>query len=94
MKKKTDRVQQFYIFDFAGGKPPRLFPGFPADWESRDMAWSPDGKKVVFSARPLSRQATDTTVTMEWRARTLVATNDAPTSLPAPGPRSPSRRTT
>ena len=50
MQTKTDRVQQLYIFDFAGGKPPRLFPGHPADWVSSDMAWSPDGKKAVFSA--------------------------------------------
>lgn len=52
MQRKSDRVLQLYILDFAGVEPPRLFPGFPRDWMSDDMAWSPDGKKVVFTACP------------------------------------------
>lgn len=52
MQTKTDRMLQLYLLDPAGAEPPRLFPGFPKDWLSDDMAWSPDGKKVVFSARP------------------------------------------
>lgn len=52
MQTKTDRMLQMYILDFAGVEPPRLFSGFPKDWMSDDMAWSPDGKKVIFSARP------------------------------------------
>lgn len=52
MQTKTDRARQIYLFDFAGDKPPKLFPGQPADFACGDMAWSPDGKKVVFSAYP------------------------------------------
>ena len=36
----------------AGGKPPKLFPGIPADWYSFGPATSTDGKKVVFAAVP------------------------------------------
>jgi uncharacterized protein (TIGR03067 family) len=53
MQTKTDRRLQMYVLDFAGGQP-RLFPGCPASWISDDMAWSPDGKKVVFTASPLA----------------------------------------
>ena len=31
-------------FELAGGKPPQLFPGIPADWNSFGPAWSSDGK--------------------------------------------------
>jgi Tol biopolymer transport system component len=56
MRTKNDRVSQFYAYDFAGGQPPRLLPGFPTDWASGDATWSCDGKKVAFSARPALSQ--------------------------------------
>jgi TolB protein len=47
---KNDRVSRLYFFEFAGGKPPKLLPGIPADWQAFGPAWSSDGKKIVFSA--------------------------------------------
>ena len=47
---KADQFARLYLFDFAGGKPPKLFPGIPAAWNSFGPAWSSDGKKLVFSA--------------------------------------------
>jgi TolB protein len=52
-----DRVRHLYIVDPVGAKPPQVFPGFPADWTSCDMAWSADGKRVAFSAQPQTVQA-------------------------------------
>ncbi len=53
MQRKTDRLPRLYVFDSTGVKPPRLFPKFPADWMSNDMAWSSDGKRVVVSVYPV-----------------------------------------
>ena len=54
MKSDTDRTLKLYTLDFAGGKPPRLLPGEPANYVIYDVAYSPDGKKLVFSASPQS----------------------------------------
>jgi uncharacterized protein (TIGR03067 family) len=56
MQTKTDRVRRLYVLDFTGVKPPQLFPDFPADWVSGDLACSPDGKKVALSAHHPPRQ--------------------------------------
>ncbi len=59
MQKKSDFTQRLYLFDFSGDKPPQSFPprragvqnsGMP--WLPNGVAWSRDGKKVVFCARP------------------------------------------
>ncbi len=51
MKRKSDRAEKLYILDSSGAKPPQVFPHFPAGWLRGDMAWSWDGKKVIFAAR-------------------------------------------
>jgi Tol biopolymer transport system component len=51
MQTKTGH-HQLHIFDFAGRRPSRLFPGIPASWPFGDVACSPDGKEVVFTAWP------------------------------------------
>ena len=50
MKAKEEEGTQLHVFDSSGGKPPRLFPGIPADWTCSGGAWSRDGKRLVFSA--------------------------------------------
>jgi TolB protein len=46
---KDDRATRLYFFELSGGKP-KPFPGIHAEWQSFGPAWSPDGKKIVFSA--------------------------------------------
>ena len=62
MKRKDDRAEKLYILDSSGVKPPQVFPNFPAGWACGDMAWSPDGKKVVFSADPAEAPSEKVTV--------------------------------
>jgi hypothetical protein len=57
MQRKADPARQLYVFDSSGARPPQLFPKFPAEWSSGDMAWSPDGKKVVLTAFPAEKHA-------------------------------------
>jgi Tol biopolymer transport system component len=56
MKRKGDRTQRLYLLDSEGVKPPRLFANFPAGWTCNDASWSPDGKRVVMSARAVEIQ--------------------------------------
>ncbi len=49
---KGSRLSRMYLVDFKDGKPPRLFPGLPDDWNIGTMVWSPDGKKLAFCAFP------------------------------------------
>lgn len=49
---KAVPMMRIYIFDVAGVKPPKLFPGIPEEWECFSPASSFDGKKVVFTAVP------------------------------------------
>jgi len=52
IRTKTNPMRQLYIYDFADEKSsPQLVSGLPANWDIGDMTWSPDGKKIVFSAR-------------------------------------------
>jgi TolB protein len=53
-QRKDDRVSRLYFFDFAGGKPPQVLPNIPANWQAASPGWSVDGKKVAFSAVPIT----------------------------------------
>ena len=55
MKAKADLCWRLYLLDFAGGGPPRLFPGIPAEWSVGNAAWSADGKKVAVCAKPVTQ---------------------------------------
>jgi Tol biopolymer transport system component len=52
MQRKTDRALRLYVFDFTGAQPPQQLAKFPANWVTGNMAWSPDGKRIVFCGHP------------------------------------------
>jgi hypothetical protein len=41
---------QLYDLDPDGNTPPRLMSGQPQDLDAIDMAWTPDGKHLIFVA--------------------------------------------
>ena len=51
-RSKGDKQSRLYLFDVNGVQKPKAFPGIPADWNASGPAWSPDGKRLVFSAVP------------------------------------------
>ncbi len=57
IRPRNSDISRLYVVDFKDGQPPRLFPGVPGNFALDDMAWSPDGKKVVFTGRLTVREA-------------------------------------
>jgi len=53
---KGSSISRMYVVDFRDGKPPRLFPGVPGDWNIGTSVWSPDGKKIAFTAIPSEKR--------------------------------------
>jgi uncharacterized protein (TIGR03067 family) len=56
MQSSSDRMLRLYVLSFDGGAP-KLLPGIPDNWMADDAAWSPDGKKVTFSAHPSAHRS-------------------------------------
>ncbi|MFZ5833328.1 MAG: TIGR03067 domain-containing protein [Planctomycetota bacterium] len=48
MRGSEDKLLQIYVLDPTGAKPPQRFPGLDPSRINREMAWSPDGKQIVF----------------------------------------------
>ncbi len=51
MRGPDDKFPQLYALDPEGKNPPKRLPGQDPQRVNGDMAWSPDGKMVVFSSR-------------------------------------------
>ena len=49
---KANPARQLYVLDAAGKEPAKLLPGLEKGRWYNDMAWSPDGKRIVVSTRP------------------------------------------
>ena len=44
---KANPARQLYLLDVAGNEPAKLLPGLEPDRWYNDMAWSPDGTRIV-----------------------------------------------
>ena len=51
---KANPARQLYLLDVVGNEPAKLLPGLEPDRWYNDMAWSPDGTRIVVSTRQTS----------------------------------------
>ena len=55
---KANPARQLYLLDVAGNEPAKLLPGLEPDRWYNDMAWSPDGTRIVVSTRQTAAEPT------------------------------------